>query len=106
MYLVPCKLLMSQLEQKPGGYVGAAIVQVRVNAGNCSRPGRLCQLESVGRQQSYLDDGVIMRERVKIVVENGLPDDVERQPAEEVLHLDRAPGSHRLLQGLRIADGY
>ena len=33
------------------------------------------------------DDGVIVREGVEVVVEDGLSDDVEPQAAEEVLHL-------------------
>ena len=31
-----------------------------------------------------------MRERVEVVVENSAPDDVQRQPAEKVLHLHRS----------------
>lgn len=38
---------------------------------------------------SYLDDGRLLRDRVEGVVEDGLPDNVEGDGAEERLHVHR-----------------
>ncbi len=39
--------------------------------------------------ESCLDDGVIMSQGIKVIVEDSLADDVQRKTGEEVLHLNR-----------------
>lgn len=52
-----------------------------------------------------LDDGVVMGEAVEVVVEHGLPDDVQREAGEQVLHFHRLPSVCRLIQQLRAPRG-
>ena len=51
-------------------------------------------------QGTDLDDRVVMGERVEVVVKHRLADDVQRQAAEEILHLHGPPRSRCILQRL------
>ncbi len=48
------------------------------------------------RRANHLNERVIMRQRIKVIVEDCFANDVQRQPAEEVLHFNWPIFQHSL----------
>lgn len=84
--------------QRGGRVAGGRQPAARI-ASNAQNRRRACLRGGVGfaggrifTARAHLDHWVVVRERVKVVVEHGLADDVQAKPGEEVLHLNRLAG--------------